>query len=357
MRRRAASAFLAVLTTIALSPAPSAAGAEQATAALPRVRLIATGGTISNAGFGRLSAAQLVDSVPGLERHVRAESEQFSNVPSTALSLDQWLELARHINVVLSEDLQLAGVVVTGGTDTLEELAYFLNLTIRSERPVVLVGSMRPPSNPGYDGTANLLSGFRVAADAQSRGRGVLVVLNDEIHAAREVVKTEATGAHAFRSRGYGRLGLVGPDRVVYGRQPEKRHTLRSEFDVARIAGLPQVEIVLVYQAATGQIIRALADSGIRGIVVGAAGAGATSPSQQDALAYARRKGVFVVLTTRTGGGRVVPQPDATAGGGDHARRQIDGEDLAPVKARILLMLALALTSSPAEIQRMFKEY
>ena len=177
--------------------------------ALPRVRLIATGGTISNRTGGRLSADELVASVPGIERYVRAESEQFANTSSSALSLEQWLGLARRINAVFAEDSELAGVVVTSGTDTLEETAYFLNLTVRSDKPVVVVGSMRNPSTLGYEGAANLLEGFRVAAEPQSRGKGVLVVLNDEINAAREVTKTDALRLQTFQTRGYGVLGVV----------------------------------------------------------------------------------------------------------------------------------------------------
>ena len=172
---------------------------------------------------GRLTAEDLVKSIPGVERYARPEFEQFANPPSGALSLDQWLELARRINALFKDDADLSGIVVTSGTDTLEESAYFLHLTVRSDKPVVVVGSMRNPSTPGYEGAANLLDGYRVAADPASRGKGVLVVLNDEINSAREVTKTDAWRLETFQTRGYGVLGVVDPDRVAYlpdGRPP-----------------------------------------------------------------------------------------------------------------------------------------
>jgi L-asparaginase len=321
-------------------------------AQIPRVRLVATGGTISNRDGGRLTADELVKSLPGLERYARAESEQFANVASSDLTLGQWLELSRHINALFTEDADLAGIVVTSGTDTLEEIAYFLNLTVRSERPVVVVGSMRNPSTLGYEGAANLLAAFRVAANPASRGRGTLVVLNDEINAAREATKTDALRLDTFQTRGYGILGVVDFDRVAYYRNVVKRHTRDSEFDVNSIDELPRVDIVLVYQDASGDIIKALVDQGAKGIVIATAGAGATSGTQGDGMRYALDKGVFVVVTTRAGSGRIAAAPRRGGGGS-----RISGEDLQPVKARILLMLALAHTKDSTEIQRMFTEY
>ncbi len=317
----------------------------------PKVRLIATGGTISNRAGGRLTADELVKSLPGLERYARAESEQFANVASSELTLRQWLELSRHINTLFKEDAELAGVVVTSGTDTLEETAYFLNLTVRSDRPVVVVGSMRSPSTLGYEGAANLLAAFRVAADPASRGRGALVVLNDEINAAREVTKTDALRLQTFQTRGYGILGVVDFDRVAYYRTVVKRHTKDSEFDVAAIQELPRVDIVLVYQDASGDVIKALVDHGAKGIVIAAAGAGAMSGAQDEGVRYAVEKGVFVVVTTRAGSGRIAARP------GRGGSFRIAGEELQPLKARILLMLALAHTKDGGEIQRMFTEY
>jgi L-asparaginase len=347
---------------------------------LPRVRLVATGGTISNRAGGRFTAEELVQTMPALKTYARAEAEQFSNVASSQLTLDQWLALARRLNEIYRTDAGLAGIVVTSGTDTLEELAYFLDLTVRDVRPVVVVGSMRDPNTLGYEGPANLLEGFRVAADPAARNRGVLVVLNDEINAAREVAKTDALRLHTFQSRGYGVLGVVDPDRVVFYRDVVKRHTARSEFDLAGVTALPRVDVILVYQGASGDLVRAAVDLGAKGIVIAAAGAGATSGTQSEGLAYASRKGVVVVAATRAGGGRIgagrsqappaagtppaegaAPPAGASSGPGGAApvrgRRYIAGEDLAPLKARVLLMLALTRTNDVAEIQRMFTEY
>jgi L-asparaginase len=319
---------------------------------LPRVRLIATGGTIAAQAGGRLSAEELVESVPLLRRYVRPESEQFSNVASSALALDQWLQLTRRINDLFAEDKALDGVVVTSGTDTLEELAYFLHLTIRSERPVVLVGSMRTPSTPGYDGPANLLSAFRAAADPGARGKGVLVVMNDEINSARDVVKTDAQRLDTFQSRLYGLLGVVDPDRVLFYREPVKRHTVRSEFDAQSITELPRVDILLFYQGATPDLIRAAIDLGARGLVVAVAGADTTAGSLAAGLTNAARRRIPVVLSTRTGSGRIA-SPFGSGAFADY----IAGEDLPPLKARILLALALTRWHTPSDIQRVFQEY
>ncbi|HVH58371.1 MAG TPA: asparaginase [Vicinamibacterales bacterium] len=323
-------------------PAPAATDAQT-----PRVRLVATGGTISNRTGGRLTAGELVNLVPGLARYATPEYEQFTNVASSELTLEQWLNLAKRINELYRTDPQLAGVVVTSGTDTLEELAYFLNLTIRDPRPVAVVGSMRNPSTLGYEGGANLLEGFRVAADPASRGRGVMVVMNDEINAAREVTKTDALRLQTFQTRGYGVLGVVDLDRVVYYRRVERRHTADSEFDVSSLMELPRVDVLLTYQGASGDLIKSAIAAGAKGVVMATAGAGATSGTQGEGLQYAASKGIPVVITTRAGGGRI-------AGGG---RDSIAGEDLAPLKARILLMLALTKTSDVNELRRIFSEY
>lgn len=217
---------------------------------------------------------------------------------------------------------------------------------------------MRNPSTVGYEGVANLLDAFRVAADAGSRSKGVLVVLNGEINAARDVMKTDAQRLDTFQSPTAGLLGVVDSDRVVYYRRPVKRNTVNSEFDVASVATLPRVDVILVYQGAPGDLIKAAVDLGARGIVVASAGAGATSGTQNAALQAAARLRVFVVTTTRTGSGRIGSRRDDSPPATDEFRRYyIRGEDLQPVKARILLMLALARTDDPAEIQRMFTEY
>lgn len=336
---------------------------------LPRVRLIATGGTISNRPAGRLTAGELLQAVPALERYAVPEAEQFANVASSMLSLEQWLDLARRINACFASDPGLSGVVVSVGTDTLEELAYFLNLAVKDPRPVVVVGSMRSPNTLGYDGAANLLQGFRVAADPAARSRGVLVVLNGEINAARDVVKMDTQRPHAFQTRGYGVLGVVDPDRVVFFRDQLKRHTARSEFDLSGITTLPRVDILMVYQGASGALIKAAVDQGAEGLVIASAGAGATSGTQMEGVAYAAERGVFVVTSSRTGGGRIAlgqGLPATMIGeaiSSEDAKRLLrlhvflTSEDLTPVKARILLMVALTTGRNAKELQRIFTEY
>jgi len=341
-----------------------AAGGAQS---LPHVHMVATGGTISNRDGGRLTAEELAKSMPGLEKAATLTYEQFANVASSQLTMQQWLNLSRRVNELFSTDKALSGVVVTSGTDTLEETAFFLHLTVRDPRPVVIVGSMRNPSTLGYEGAANLLEGVRVAAEPTARDKGALVVLNDEINSARDVQKTDALRLQTFRSREYGQLGVVDRDRVVFFRQPLQRHTARSEFDISSVSQLPRVDVVMVYQDAPGDLIKAAVDGGAKGIVIASAGAGATSGTQNEGIDYAVQKGVFVVTSTRTGSGRIAPPRNDGAGDqsatpptpAQSKRRQfsISAEDHAPLKARILLMLALTKSKDRADIQRMFSEY
>jgi len=370
----APAALLCLLALFSLPSVPSAALGSSvpslAQAPLPRVHFVATGGTISNKEGGRLTAEELSKSMPGVERYARLTHEQFTNVASSELTLAQWLALSKRVNEVFASDKELAGIVVTSGTDTLEETAFFLHLTVRDPRPVVVVGSMRNPSTVGYEGAANLLEGVRVAADPASRNKGALVVLNDEINSARNVTKSDALRLQTFRSRDYGQLGVVDRDRVVYFNQITQRHNEQIEFDVSKMTELPRVDVIMVYQGAPGDLIKAAVDNGAKGIVIAVAGAGATSGTQNEGLAYAASKGVFIVTSTRTGSGRIAPpqRPEGGGGGGggnpqptpeQQLRRQftIAGEDHTPIKARVLLMVALTKTTSRNELQRIFSEY
>lgn len=360
---------VATLACLGLAWGATAAAQPRASPAdgHPKVHLIATGGTIANRPQGRLSADELVALVPALDRHAAVETEQFANLPSSSITLDQWLALARRINALFRERSDLGGIVVTSGTDTLEETAYFLNLTVRSDRPVVVVGAMRMPDDAGYDGAANLLDAVRVAAAPVSRGRGVVVVLNGEIHAAREVQKTHAQRLDTFDSGSYGVLGVVDDDRIVYYRRPGRRHTRRTEFEVGTIGRLPRVDVMMTYLGARGDLLLAARDRGAAGVVIAAGGAGSTTPGQDDAIQQLVEDGIVVVIATRTGGGRVPARrrllEAPVEGDGDsptdwrlHPNR-VSGEDLTPVKARVLLMLALAVTNDGNEIQRMFGIY
>lgn len=364
--RRPTHVLALALLCLVLASAVPANSQPKPTAQLPRVHFVATGGTISNREGGRLTAEELAKSMPGIDRYAKLTFEQFANVASSALSLQQWVDLSKRINEVFAKEKDVAGVVVTSGTDTLEETAFFLHLTVRDPRPVVIVGSMRNPSTLGYEGAANLLEGVRVAADPAARNKGALVVLNDEINSARNVTKTDALRLQTFRSREYGQLGVVDRDRVVFFSQITQRTNERLEFDVTTITALPRVDVIMVYQGATGDLIKAAVDAGAKGIVMATAGAGALSGTQGEGLQYAAEKGVFVVTTTRAGSGRIAPRsdgpnpnPNFVMTEAQQRRRQfaISGEDHIPVKARVLLMLALSKTTDSNEIQRIFSEY
>ena len=353
--------WLPAATGIWLAAAPAAVECAQFR---PRatVRLVATGGTIANHPDGRLTADELADLIPAAARYAELETEQFANLASSSLTTEHWLALARRLNRLFSTRHDLAGVVLTSGTDTLEETAYFLHLTVKTDRPIVVVGAMRRPNAPGYDGAANLLDAVRVAAAPASRNRGVVVVVNEEIHAARDVRKAHAQRLDSFDSGRNGVLGVVDADRIEYYRRPTRRHTRRTEFDVTGLDRLPRVVLLTSYVGASGDLIRAARDLGADGVVVAAAGAGATTPSQADAIDDVISDGVVVVVTSRTGGGRVparlrrgaAPAGPANSRG---AGRRVSGESLSAVKARVLLMLALTRTRDGAETQRMFTMY
>lgn len=355
---------LCLVVSSALAVAPDARGQAVADAPLaPHVHLIATGGTISNRDGGRLTAEELAKSMPGMDRFARLTYEQFANVASGAITMPQWLQLSKRVNETFATDRELAGIIVTSGTDTLEETAFFLHLTVKDPRPVVIVGSMRNPSTLGYEGAANLLEAVRVAASPAARDQGALVVMNDEINSARDVTKTDALRLQTFRSREHGLLGVVDRDRVVFYRKIVQRHNAGLEFDVNSIAELPRVDVIMVYQGASGDLIKAAVDAGAKGIVIAGAGAGATSGTQGEGLDYAAQKGVFIVTGTRTGAGRIAPFGQVPAGvqlsEAQQRRRQfsIQAEDHIPVKARILLMLALTKYQDRDQIQRVFSEY
>ncbi len=344
-----------------LAAAPAVAESAQI-GARPAVRIVATGGTIANHPAGRLTAAELAALVPSADRHAAIETEQFANVPSSSLTVAHWLHLAQRLNRLFATRSDLAGVVVTSGTDTLEETAYFLHLTVRTRRPLVVVGAMRRPQTPGYDGAANLLDAVRVAAAPASRGRGAVVVANGQIHGARAVRKAHAQRLDSFDSGRRGVLGVVDADRVEYFRRPGRRHTRRTEFDVSDLDRLPRVALLASYVGASGDLVRAARDLGAEGIVIAAAGAGATPPPQADAIDEVTADGVVVVTATRTGGGRVPARLrrrgiGRRAAESRHELRRVAGEDISPVKARVLLMLALTQTRDGAEIQRLFTVY
>jgi L-asparaginase len=333
-------------------------------AAFPRVGLIIAGGTIDSVGVDRLDLAwyieankrlgdgELLAQLPELKTIARVEEIPFRRLPSQALVNSDWLQLAEKIHSVFDQD-QADGIVITHGTNTLEETAYFLNLVLKTDRPVVVVGSMRPSSAISADGYLNVVNAVRVAADRQSNGRGCLVVMNDTIFNGRDVTKNSTYRVEAFQSRDMGPLGVADADgKVVYYHRPERKHTTQTEFDVRTMTALPRVDIVLSYVNADGIMIEAAAKAGARGIVSAATGAGRPTPVQDDAYDRAYKEhGMLMCLCSRVASGRVVRSP------GLKRRGFVAADNLQPWKARILLSLALSLTTDADEIQRIFDTY
>jgi L-asparaginase len=316
---------------------------------LPRVRVIATGGTIAGrSDGGQLTGAQLVEAVPQLAEVAQLEVEEFSRIGSSGMTPDHWLRLSRRINELFAADPGLAGIVVTHGTDTMEETAYFLHLTVEHERPVVMVGSMRNASAVSADGPANLLSGVRVAAAPESGGRGVLVVLNDEVHSARDVRKTDNNRVNTFASAEWGALGVVDVDRIVYRRALTTLHTTASELHLdPAVTELPRVPIVADYAGTDAALLRAASEAGAVAVVVQAFGGGRPSPETRRAASAIAGAGTPVVLASRVPAGRVMESVAAVDEG------VLAAGDLPPHRVRVLLMLALTRARTPAELQRL----
>jgi L-asparaginase len=328
--------------------------------ALPRIGVILTGGTIDSVGTdrldlawyneagNRLKAGELLGRIPELGAIAQVEETPFRRLPSHALTAADWLDLVRTCHVLLEDDAD--GVVITHGTNTLEETAYFLNLTLKTDKPVVVVGAMRPASAISADGDLNLVSAVRVAAAPQSRGMGCLVVMNDTIFGARDVTKTATFRVNAFQSRDLGPLGYAdGDGRVIYYHRPTRRHTVDTGFHVGGLRALPRVNIVLSHVDADGTMIEAVARAGARGIVSAATGAGRPTPAEDAAFDRAHAEhGVLMCLCSRIAGGRVVRSPAL------RKRGFVAGDNLPAWKARMLLSLALTRTTSADAIQEMF---
>ncbi len=328
-----------------------------------RVAVILTGGTIDSLGTDRLDLAwyfeanrrleqgELLARIPEAARLASVEEVPFRRLPSHALQAEDWIALGMCIQDQVDR-AGVDGVVVTHGTNTIEETAYFLTLTLKTDRPVVLVGSMRPASGLSADGDLNLVNAIRVAADMRSRGRGVLVVLNDTIHSARDVTKTATLRLQTFQGRDLGPVGFADSDAtVVYYHAPIRHHTLDSEFDIRHLSGLPRVDVVVSYVGADGVLIDAAVAAGAQGLVSAGTGGGRPTPLEDEALDRARKAGVVICQSSRVGSGRVVRAPSL------QARGFVTADNLLPWKARILLALALTKTRDPEPIQAMFERY
>jgi L-asparaginase len=334
------------------------------TAARAKVHVLATGGSISGLGPDRLDFIrypelgrrlgidEMLARVPEAGGLADISAEDLLRVGSGSIGPQEWLQLAQRIDALLNGAERTDGVVVTHGTATLEETAYFLHLAVKSERPVVVTGAMRPPTALGTDADLNLLDAIRLAATAEAAGRGVLVVLNNEIHSARDVTKSSTFRVQTFDSRDLGLLGYVDSDaRVVFYRSVTRLHTAASAFDVRGRQALPRVDLVYAYAGADGVQIDALLAHGAEGLVLASMGGGTLPPAFLAAGQRAVQAGVPVVIATRSTVGRLILTPQKSDAG------FIAADDLLPQKARILLMLALTATRDSRAIQDMFYRY
>jgi L-asparaginase len=330
---------------------------------LPRIAVIGTGGTISSLGassldvldypdFGqKLSCEALLERFPETRLVADPLPVTFRQVGSTEIGPQEWGELRAAIHQIARDDPAVAGFVIPHGTATLEETGFFLNLTLAVAQPVVLVGAQRPSSALGTDAGMNLVNALRVAGSHEARGKGVLVVLNDEIHAARDVVKTSTYRVQTFRSLDFGALGHVDGDGVHFYRSPSRKHMPDTQFAASDVGALPRVDIIYSYAGADGALVDAAVTAGARGIVSAGFAPGSPTPQQRIAFERAAKSGVVVVQCSRAASGRVAPRRRLRESG------IVAGEDLSPQKARILLMLALPTSSNIAAIQEAFSTF
>ena len=334
-------------------------GAQTPATSLPRVHVIATGGTISNlGGDARRTGDELVSAIPALARIARVTVEQFSNVASGAITEEMWRNLTRKIRDLQHGEDPPAGFVITHGTDTMEETAYFLTLTVGGCEPVIVTGAMRQANAVGADGPANLLNAIRVAASAEARGRGTMVLMNDEIFAARDVTKSNTTRLNAFSAPDGAVVGIADPDTLVFQVAADTTRGCRRDlFDPATSGAFPRVDVVYVHIGADSVLIDAAVNAGARGLVLAGVGRGGLTPSQSRAVARAANRGVLVAISNRTGSGRVGSNssPDSLDRLPAGAGGRIGAADLNPQKARIVLMLGLAARRRPSEIARLFE--
>ncbi len=329
---------------------------------LPRIAVIGTGGTISSLGassldvldypdFGhKLTCEALLDRFPETRLVADPMPVTFRQVGSTEIGPKDWVEIRSLIHRLARDEPAVAGFVIPHGTAMLEETAFFLNLTLATAQPVVLVGAQRPASALGTDAGMNLVNALRVAGSPEAQGKGVLIVLNDEIHAARDVVKTSTYRLQTFRSVDFGALGHVDGDGVHFYRSPLRAHMPETEFAARDLSGLPRVDIVYSYAGADGTLVDAAVAAGARGLVSAGFAPGSPTPQQRAALERAARSGVVVVQCSRAAG-RVASRRRLRESG------IVAGEDFTPQKARILLMLTLSMTADISEIQRAFQTY
>ncbi|MDP9931486.1 glutamin-(asparagin-)ase [Variovorax paradoxus] len=350
--------FRAFAAGAALLAASALAQAQQA---LPNVVILATGGTIAGAGASAVNSAtyaaakvgvdKLIAGLPELSKIANVRGEQVFQVASESLTNDNLLTLAKRVSA-LSKQADVDGIVITHGTDTLEETAYFLTLTVHTSKPIVVVGSMRPGTALSADGALNLYDAVSVAGSKDAVGKGVLVTMNDNIDSGRDVSKNVNVKTSAFSSQ-WGPLGMVVEGKNYWFRAPVKRHTMASEFDIDAINALPAVEIAMGYEGVSSTAIDAFSKSGVKAIIHGGTGNGSVANRIVPNLQKARTDGAVIIRSSRVADGFVIRNAEQP----DDKYDWVVAHDLRPQKARILAMVALTKTSDTKELQRIFWEY
>jgi L-asparaginase len=328
---------------------------------LPNIVILATGGTIAGAGAsstgsaytsGQVKIEAMIDAVPNIRTLANLKGEQLANVGSQDMSVKVWLDLAKRINELLATK-DCDGVVITHGTDTQEETAYFLNLTVKSDKPVVLTGSMRPSTALSADGPLNMYNAVALAANPAAKGYGVMVVMNDEIHAAKDVKKMYSTPVQTFQSPQEGMIGTVIFGDILFFHKPHGRNTINSEFSVDGVTSLPRVDIVYGCADMSPDLIDIMVKAGAKGIVIAGVGDGNMNAATLEAAKKAAKSGIWVVRATRVPIGAVLVKGDVN----DKEFGTICSDELNPQKARVLLMLALQKKRSWDDMQKLFLEY
>ncbi|HTS83216.1 MAG TPA: type II asparaginase [Myxococcaceae bacterium] len=359
-RQTVLSLFVLALTLgTASAQAPKLAAAPEP--AKPRITILATGGTIAGAqpkpgeaGYkaGSFSVESLIQAVPGMRDIATVTGEQIANIGSQNMNDAVWIKLARRVNE-LQSSADVEGIVITHGTDTMEETGYFLDLVTKGEKPVVLVGSMRPATATSADGPMNLYNATAVAGDRAARGRGVLVVMNDQIHYARETTKTNTTSLQTFASPNRGLAGIVNFGKARFYSPPTTKHTSGSAFAGSVPDKLPVVFIVYSYANAGKEEVEAAVAAGAKGIVLAGVGDGNSTDPLIEALSSAAKKGIVVVRSSRVGSGTVARNVELD----DDKLGFVAAMELNPQKARILLQQALTRTKDVKAVQKYFEEY
>ena len=326
--------------------------------AKPTIYILATGGTIAGSGSGALDTSytsgtvtvdKLIAAVPDINKIATIKGEQISNIGSQEMNNEVWFKLANRVNELLTSG-KADGVVITHGTDTMEETAYFLNLVVKSDKPIVMVGAMRNSGSLSADGPLNIFNAVNVAMNKEAAGKGVMVVMNDEIHAAREVTKTNTTAVDTFKSPNSGKIGTVFYGNVKFYMNPTRKHTVNSAFDIAKIKELPRVDIIYSHSNDNPDFVNVAVKNGAKGIINAGMGNGNPFPSALEALGEAVKAGVVVVRDSRVGSGETTLNGEVD----DGKYGFLASDNLNAQKARVLLMLALTQTTDKAKIQELF---